>query len=71
MNERKQWGVSLMICVLAVSCAMFQGPTVKDGKVCEIIDFGNGAAFEVCAGTTAQLEQVKAVAAARRESLGK
>jgi hypothetical protein len=71
MTERKQWVLTLAICALAVSCAMFRGPTVKDGKVCEVIDFGNGTAFEICAGTASELEQVKVMAAARRESLKK
>ena len=71
MSNHKQWMLTFAICTIVASCAMFRGPTVKDGKICEVIDFGNGAAFEVCAGTAAQLEQVKVMAAARRERLGK
>lgn len=70
MSERKQWGLSVAICALVVSCAMFRGPTVKDGKVCEQVDFGQGG-IEICVGTMTQMQAVKAVAAERRERLGK
>lgn len=46
--------------------------SAKDGKVCEVIDFGTGQGVEVCAGTMANLELVrKAAATGRKAALAK
>ena len=70
MTLVRQWLVTCAICATAAACAMFHGPTVKDGKICEVVDFGS-ASFEVCAGTAAELDLVKQSAAARRAQLAK
>jgi hypothetical protein len=65
MNQRKQWAITLGICTALAGCGMFS-TQVKPGEICEIVDFGAGNKFKVCAGTAAQLELVKQTAAARK-----